>query len=314
MKKVRNNFAKNLIIGGLFLSIGGCQTTQYGMPNFNQQNDINQQSQKPSISYLKKDKPRNVLIIPSPHFDDAVLSVGGIISQFDGPKYIVTFFSSAPIYIEGLTNWDELSGFKESADSEDIREKENDNAAFTLGARVINKDYIDKQYETRSQLDNSTLVGAITKDIEQIITSMNDAKVTVIGPSYFGNKDTHPDHLLVSKALMQVARNKSNTNASFYFYEDEPYVQHKFGNEDITLDKILKGFYSGLHLVKREIAISKQAFKSKIRAIKSYTSQVKAFHNIKENLVDEITDYGMNRCQDIKPCEVIYEIKIPIEQ
>ncbi|MDO8481399.1 MAG: PIG-L family deacetylase [Nanoarchaeota archaeon] len=252
------------------------------------------------------------LIVLSPHFDDAVLSVGGIISAFDGPKYIVTFFAAPPTTVHYLTNWDVRSGFNNSTEANETRKQENANAANLLGARAINLGYVDNQYETRSDSDNTSLINSITGDITQIIDSVNGAPVVVIGPAYFGDKVTHADHLLVSQSFVRAITTTSHTNAHGYFYEDLPYTYTRFGDGDITLDTLLAERYDGLHLTKREIALPERAFSAKIEGINLYSSQTKAFESLGDNLAYSIFHFGMNRCPQSplspKPFEVIHEI------
>ncbi len=305
---------KLILMGGLLLALSACSNPKIELKKSYQNNTESMQSEEiTKISSTNNDK--NTLIVLSPHFDDAILSVGGIISEFNDPKYIITFFSTPFSTPQYLTNWDKMSGFKKSTEARAIREQENRTAATTLGANVTNIDYIDNQYEKRSSTDNSSLIQSMTRDIGQIIESASNtnAELTIIGPSYFGEKITHPDHLLVSKAFIQAVKNKCYTNVHFYFYEDLPYTHKRFGEEEVTLDKLLTDFYSGLQLDKQEIFISQQAFDSKREGIKLYTSQVKALNSQGEDIIQIITQFGMNRCPQFplpqKPCEVIYLIK-----
>ena len=248
------------------------------------------------------------LIVLSPHFDDAILSVGGIISEYNSDKFIVTFFSTPIIESDYLTNWDRISGFSRSADARNIRIEENATASELLNANPIDKDYIDLQY--RSTANDSSIIESITKDIENIINYNNYNGVLVLGPSYMGNTITHPDHAIVSEAFVNSANNNTNENIRFYFYEDLPYTQSRFGNTDISLDRILTGKYNGLALNRHEIKISDEAMNMKIDAINLYPSQVKAFSNFGIDIGRYVKFFGSNRIQDSPHnyYEVIYEI------
>lgn len=264
------------------------------------------------ISSKNANTSGTVLIVLSPHFDDGILSVGGIISDFRGPKYIVTFFSTPTTTLQYLTPWDKMSGFDESYDARDARLEENDLAAQIVGTKVIDENYTDRQYGERTASTSFLIQNDIAKDVEQIINSMGSTSVIVLGPSYFGDKVTHPDHLLVSKALALIVRNKKYQNVHFYFYEDLPYVYKRFTNGKIELDKVLTNFYPGLKIKKKEVYISQKSFNLKILGIKSYTSQMKAFRFLKENLVENIINFDRKRCSKVlisNPCEVIYEAK-----
>ncbi len=310
------NIAKKIVVGGLILALSACQSPRARMEQSYQENSLHLSSQNAGASQLKKDGQKSTLIVLSPHYDDAVLSVGGTISEFDGPKYIVTFFT-APTTAPGLTTWDGMSGFANSAEANIFRAKENANAAHLLGARIINLPYMDNQYETpRSPSYSLSIVDAIAKNIGDVVVSMKDAHVIVLGPSVFGYGFTHPDHLLVSEAFMQTVKSKKYPDTEFKFYEDLPYALKKVGERDVqdvhnSLEKMLIGFYQGLQLKKKEMPISREAFESKISAIREYGSQITAFHGHGDDLIGEITRYGMERCQGKKPCEVIHEVQSP---
>jgi len=267
------NITKKIVIGGLLLALGGCSSLRYRNTDCHQENIAPSRTEETTSSPEKYNREKTLIVL-SPHFDDAVLSIGGIIAEFDGPKYIVSFFSTPTTTTQYLTWWDEKSGFTKSTDARETREQENKNAAHLLGARVINLDYVDNQYEIRSSSDSTSLVEAIKRDIEDIIGSMPNAQITIVGPSYFGETFTHPDHLVVSKALVQAVQQARYANTHFYFYEDLPYTHKRFGKEEITLDTLLTAFYSGLCVDTREIFPSAEAFDLKLEGIKLYLSQV----------------------------------------
>ena len=298
-------------VSGILLTIGG-----YNTINYYKTTSENTQSQETTS---KKD----TLIVLSPHFDDAVLTVGDLIAEYTGTKYIVTFCSTPEILPSStstkpyLTHWDELSGFEKSIDSRNARIQENETAAKIIGAKTINLRYVDGQYETRTPTDNSALVQSMVKDVEDIIKliqASHNSRIMIIGPSYFGPDHTHQDHFLVSKTLVQVAKdNFDNQLINCFFNEDNPYTSKKFGVEEITLDNILTDFYEEIRLKKREIIISEKSFNLKLQAIRAYTSQVLAFHNLGDNILEITTKYEMNRIPQNplpqKPFVVLYEIK-----
>lgn len=311
--KTKNSLANKILVSGLLLMLGGCNPPKFRKIDCYQGNTASQTTKMPL-----SENDQNVLVVLSPHFDDAVLSVGGLLSEFEGPKCIVTFFSTPTTTPQYLTYWDEISGFDKSTDARAARIQENGNATNLLGAGAVNLDYVDKQYQTRSPSDISSLIESITEDIKTIVDSQGKNQITIIGPSYFGEEFTHPDHLVVSKAFMQAVQkvrdvDAPNINTRFYFYEDLPYTHHKFGEGEITLDAMLTDFYGGIHLDKRQLFISPPAFDLKMQGIGLYTSQIKAFDSMGEDVISELTDFGMTRCPQFplpaKPCEVVYEIK-----
>jgi hypothetical protein len=246
------------------------------------------------------------LIVLSPHFDDAILSVGGILSEFVGQKYVVTFFSTPTTTKQYLTWWDRISGFEKSSDSHFKRMNENDNALKIIGAQAINEDYLDGQYEDRTSSTSAIIIKNIMKNIDEVINSMGSTSVVVLGPSYFGEKSTNKDHALLSKAFVQVIKNKTHNNTAFYFFEDLPYTYSKFGNSSIKLQEILSNFYPELTINKKVLYISKKSFDNKIMSIKSYTSQLEAFSFLNEDLLKNIFNFETNRCSPLI-CEVLYK-------
>ena len=89
--------------------------------------------------------PEDIAIILSPHFDDAVLSMGGFMAERKTPLIVVTFFSGKPSEtFEG--EWDERSGFKNSDEALATRVEENTLALGQVGAYPLNLRYVDFQY------------------------------------------------------------------------------------------------------------------------------------------------------------------------
>ena len=265
-------------------------------------------TKKPYWNNVFFDNSGSVLIVLSPHFDDAVLSVGGILSEFAGQKYVVTFFSTPTTTKQYLTWWDRISGFEKSSDSHFKRMNENNNALKIIGTQAINENYLDGQYENRTSSTSAIIVNNIIQNIDEVINSMGSTSVVVLGPSYFGEKDTHKDHALLSKAFAQVIKNKTHNNTVFYFFEDLPYTYSKFGNSSIKLQEILSNFYPELTFSQKVLYISQKSFDLKIMSMKSYTSQLKAFSFLNEDLLTNIFNFETNRCSPLI-CEVIYEAK-----
>jgi len=225
------------------------------------------------------------LIIISPHFDDAVFSVGGILAEYQSNKTIITIFNSPEYDIGHLTYWDNLSGF-------------NNN----LNSNIINLDFLDNQYRNNS----INLTQNIIQNLENIFQNYENA--LIIGPSYFGENFTHIDHKIVSDAFIQIALTNQNENLRFYLYEDLPYTYNRFGFNNINLDLILNQHY-GIELNQHIIEISSTSLEDKLEASNAHTSQIFAFNNYGHDILRNLEYYARNRNSTQEFTEVLYEIK-----
>ena len=257
-------------------------------------------------SFLPSD---SVVIVLSPHFDDAALSVGGIIARFKGEKYVVTFFSTPTTTAKSLAEWDALSGFMTSDEARVSRPQENRGATQLLNAHAINAAYTDTQYHARTPAESLEVEKSMAADIMNLISSFPNTSVNVFGPSYFGADVTHPDHASLSRAFAQSISQAKNKNVHFYFYEDVPYVYKRFGM-NIHLKDLLSTYYPNLSFRETNEFLTGDEVSRKIESIGLYTSQIRAFDTLKENILSETSTFVLHRCRIlffIQPCEVIYE-------
>jgi LmbE family N-acetylglucosaminyl deacetylase len=245
----------------------------------------------------------SVAIVLSPHYDDAALSLGGYIISSNIPVTVATFFTASP-EIATTTSWDIHSGFTSSIDASKSRTTENKRALNSLGvAQVINYFYEDAQYRLKSS--NEDLESEISRDIQALIASYNGRDISVYGPAIFNSKINHPDHVLLHKAFIDVARDFPQKNVSFYFYEDYPYVK-KFNEASIvSLEKNLKKD-TGFIFDKINYYLSDSDVDYKMSSIKLYPSQIKASNYFGIDIVAEDRVYTSTRCT--RACEVVYKI------
>jgi LmbE family N-acetylglucosaminyl deacetylase len=92
------------------------------------------------------------LVVVSPHLDDAVLSCAGLIAGLPG-AIVMTVFAGYPpgrpeSLRDGITAWDEASGFRPGDDVVAIRRDEDRAALDHLGAVPLWLDFLDSQYTT----------------------------------------------------------------------------------------------------------------------------------------------------------------------
>jgi LmbE family N-acetylglucosaminyl deacetylase len=246
----------------------------------------------------------SISIIISPHFDDAALSLGGLLSREDRPALVATFFTDPP-ETATTTKWDKLAGFTDSSDIKKIRTEENHKAMGLFKAETATYSYMDDEYgrdESGEELQSD-----LAQDIQTLIAAHANQTVYIYAPALFTEGLTHPDHEVLHKAFVDVANGFPNKNVKFFFYEDLPYTIAFNKKSPISLKKNIET-ESGLSLETVNIPLSQMQVNEKIRAIKSYDSQMKAFKNLDVDITGEIESFTENRCGENQACEVVYQI------
>lgn len=249
-----------------------------------------------------------VILIIAPHFDDAVLPLGGLLAKEKGQKVIASFFTRAP-QVATSTSWDKAAGFADSSTVYDIRVKENQAAMDVYkGITIRNFDYIDSQYG-RSE-DELAIQTEISKDIQTLLVSIGTKNIKVYGPAYFTDTINHADHALVHKAFIDVARSFPHDNLEFFVYEDYPYIE-RFNREVVwSLEKNLED-ETQLVVEKVEIPLTRTQVDQKIEALKKYNTQIKSFQSVQLDIINTAKNYTEKRCGPTeKPitCEVVYKV------
>lgn len=247
-----------------------------------------------------------LVIVLSPHFDDGVLSLGGLMSKREHELLVMTFFTQRPTIVLH-TNWDRISGFSNSDEAIFARTKENENALLPFNTIIKNFDYPDFQYRKENQ--DKEIRNGIVKDIESIITVYKDREIFIYGPGIFGEKITHPDHKLVHDAFVDFSGMNKKTNLHFFVYEDFPYIRQfmskNLGNFNDYLTK-----QENIMFKEKTIELSKSELYEKISSIQTYKSQIKAFLSLGDDLGVIADKFFQQRCKTIQPmfyaCEVIH--------
>jgi LmbE family N-acetylglucosaminyl deacetylase len=252
-------------------------------------------------------KDSTFTIILSPHFDDAVLSLGGLLAKKEHPTLVATFFTGTP-EIATTTHWDTISGFKDSKEAGQVRTKENDDALAMYNLTIRNYSYLEKQYG-RDETD--LLIQAdISRDIQALIAAHADKNVDIYSPAAVYTSDiTNPDHELLYRAFIDVARNYPQQRVHFFIYEDFPYIKKFMEHSVKSLQRNLEND-TDLLFSKNMISLSAYNVSTKIDSLKKYPSQVKAFSALKEDIIKESQEFTETRCgmDPRSACEVVYEV------
>ncbi len=260
----------------------------------------------------KENVNQTVNIILSPHYDDAVLSLGGFITKNKAsePIIVATFFTGAPT-VATSTAWDIASGFKDSTEAVKARIAENARALNGKNITLVDYGYLDNQYRNQSD-DSDLLAQNISKDIQALIASQA-GNVNVYGPADFGSGITHPDHKLLHDAYVDSIASFPKTNVSFYFYEDFPYIEKFNASSTHSIQNYLEQ-ETGFLLEPTPVLLSDGQLAEKESRIGAYDSQIKALDKSEDaSVLARAHDFFKNRCgnqESIQACEMTYKVFI----
>ena len=122
-------------------------------------------------------------MILSPHFDDAAISLGGLLAKEGAESVVATFFTGTPK--PSLSRpWDLASGFADSSAAMQERVRENTLSLGSLrvpDAAIINYAYLDNQYReipTYTGPGEAEIVSAIAKDIKKLLARFGGAQLS----------------------------------------------------------------------------------------------------------------------------------------
>ncbi|MFE4367555.1 PIG-L deacetylase family protein [Streptomyces sp. NPDC056835] len=85
-------------------------------------------------------------VILSPHFDDAALSLAGLIPALDSPVTVVTVYGGAPCPGQGVSWWDSTCGFSSGGEAHLARVAEDTRACALLGVERVVLGHPDGPY------------------------------------------------------------------------------------------------------------------------------------------------------------------------
>lgn len=231
----------------------------------------------------------------SPHFDDAVLSCGGLIRRqvrSGTPVLVVTVFGGEPQHLE-LSPYaaQMLSKWGKATHPTTERREEDRRAMGLLGAEYLHLSYPDAIYRLSDDSflyssdqelfgpihpSESTLLSLLAGIVPDLMTSRHE---TVYAPLAVGN---HVDHQLVRDSLLGPQERSSR----IVFYEDYPYVDKPGALTDALTTHGTQVWESELQL------LDEQCLKAKIAAIAAYKSQMATLFEGERAMALRVREYS----------------------
>ncbi|WNO71422.1 PIG-L deacetylase family protein [Streptomyces sp. AM8-1-1] len=148
-------------------------------------------------------------VVLSPHFDDAALSLGGLLPLLPGPTAIVTVYGGAPPADAPTSWWDSSCGFSSAAEAYRCRRAEDAAACGLLGAEQVVLDHPDGPYADSAELPGlDAFLETLAPDVRLLVP---------LGTN-------QPDHATVRRRALKVL---AALRAPLpWVYADLPYTGH----------------------------------------------------------------------------------------
>ncbi|QHZ00264.1 GlcNAc-PI de-N-acetylase [Streptomyces sp. S4.7] len=148
-------------------------------------------------------------VILSPHFDDAVLSLAGLIAQLPGPVTVVTVYGGEPTAHHPVSWWDSVCGFSTAREAYRARRAEDARACELLGVGSVVLDHPDGPYGDGTELTGiDTCLAELASETSLLIPIATN----------------QPDHEKVRDRALAVAAKLGRAAPSLY--ADLPYTGH----------------------------------------------------------------------------------------
>ncbi|WP_051806950.1 PIG-L family deacetylase [Streptomyces sp. NRRL F-2664] len=152
--------------------------------------------------------PRWRTVVLSPHFDDAALSVAGLLGRLDGPAAVVTVHGGAPPAGAPASWWDAGCGFATAGEAHRVRLEEDARACALMGADQLALPNADSPYRDG---------GAPLAGLDELLRELHpDTRVLVpLGTN-------QPDHAAVRDQALAALADPAGPRP--YVYADLPYT------------------------------------------------------------------------------------------
>ncbi|MFE7128573.1 PIG-L deacetylase family protein [Streptomyces sp. NPDC057617] len=220
----------------------------------------------PSTPPLTPDPPATVIL--SPHFDDAVLSLSGLIPALGSPVTVVTVYGGAPYPDHEVSWWDSTCGFSSAGEAHLARLEEDARACALLGAEPVALGHPDGPYGD----------GGVLDEIDTYLSEL-DPRTRLLVP--LGTNQ--PDHAKVRDRALHVTGVLGRPLP--LVYADLPYTGHlpEWGTpgteaglaKDEDYGPAYRDLDSRFRLrVAHELTLSDEQWAAKRAAVQCYASQL----------------------------------------
>jgi LmbE family N-acetylglucosaminyl deacetylase len=260
---------------------------------------------------------RRILAL-SPHLDDVVLSVGGIVARLveNRADVVICTVFTADTSDSALTSpvIEELNGLWNLGASPFASRREEDAAAAgRLGARLMHGGKLDAIYRTDRDGDclyptkaaifsDPSAADAIFSSVNALLVGwLDDVKPDgILCPLAIGR---HVDHVVTSESFRTIAAER---RLSVFLYEDFPYCTGRFprirpDSVEATLGRT-RWKYTGPETVSVDLA-------AKLDAVAKYDSQVKGLFSTAHEMETLFKEYMASRDHPGDFCETIWRTR-----
>ena len=201
------------------------------------------------------------VIVVSPHFDDAIMSLGSSIAHaaHQGAKIeVLTVFADIPTSDAPASPWDRQCGFLTEGQSASARRDEDRQACSIVGAEPRWLNFGCDSYDRRGSED----------DIWSAVTSAIGSADSVIIPGF---PLAHADHLCLSKLLLR----KRPTGQRVGLYVEQPYAFYlKKRARSLAVTPSLLPMING-PLEWKRMGAARAHRRAKLQAVRCYRSQLR---------------------------------------
>lgn len=256
-------------------------------------------------------------LIFSPHLDDAVFSIGGMLATHASESVVVTVFAGTPT-TPVSRHWDRVSGFTDSTEAMETRKQEDNNALTSLGIKsdnIIHWEYLDKQYRN----DTKESLTVLKKEIEDQLQPLVLANIGKQLHIYIPFTGIHIDHRIVRDLITDVYMSKfeSDPNITLYYYQDMPYTFRLYILRRIVFffcsKKAILDTFTPPHCMRTDIPFDAIVQEQKIDTMKKYVSQFKSKFSDISFLIKTSKRFSALQALVLRSrypfCEVVYRKK-----
>lgn len=259
----------------------------------------------------------SINIILSPHFDDAVFSLGGLIQKESAHTTVLTFFAGTPA-TPLSSHWDRMCGFLNSTEAIAVRAHEDRDALGYLGLdekAIVHFAYLDKQYRSKHH-SLQKLCEQMSRDLYTIVQSYTGKHIRLFIPMM----SLHEDHRIVRNVALTLYKKHllDKNTVEVYLYQDIPYtflsylkkrIFHPFSSTSTVLDLLQPAI---VPCTPEVIELTHEQSQRKRIAAKKYASQ---FHHkfSAMMLVEKAQTHLSKICaraygSGLPYCEIVYRV------